>query len=65
MALQTITPECVQDRCCVRPLNKDLGTGKLDKLQSWICAKCGTEWRPRMIEGLNVWEPHERFAIFR
>ncbi len=46
-----------EDDCC-KPLRADL----FNK-QSWICTKCGCEWRPVMIGPLRHWQPVVVFAV--
>ena len=54
-----------EDPCCGKRLGKALLSGKLEGTESWVCPKCGCEWRSKIIEGLRYWSPHEVIEIFK
>lgn len=46
-----------QDDCCTSRLIRAHRIG----VEQWVCPNCGTDWKPRMIEGVRHWEPHPAF----
>ena len=48
-----------EDDCCSKRLMKAKRAG-----DSWVCDKCGCEWRARIIEGFKHWEPKEAIMIW-
>lgn len=51
------------DPCCSKHLAKALRTGALKDKDSWVCPKCGCEWKPRMVETVRHWEPNELIEV--
>ncbi len=51
------------DDCCGARLGVALMEGLTG--DNWVCPRCGVEWRPRLVEGVRWWEPHEVFEIWR
>ena len=56
--LQTYDP----DDCC--PIAKAIESGRLDDADSWICPKCGMEWRAETGQAIKHWSPHPVIVIF-
>jgi len=54
-----------EDPCCGKRLGKALLAGAVDEKDTWVCPKCGCEWRPVAIEGIRYWTPHEVIVIFK
>lgn len=51
------------DECCSEPLIKALNSGAIGDSLSWLCPKCGLEWRRDLHqidpgEGMYHWEPY-------
>ena len=63
--VQTVTPECADDPCCVKHLNKSIAKRTLETAEHWDCPDCGCEWLPREVDGIRVWRPCVFFAIFK
>jgi hypothetical protein len=56
--LQTYEP----DDCC--PIAKAIESGRLDAADSWMCPKCGMEWRAETGEAIKHWSPKPVIVIF-
>lgn len=45
------------DECCGKHIAKALLAGKLANTDTFVCPKCGCEWKARMVEDVRSWEP--------
>jgi len=52
--LQVLTEEAAG--CCRRGWFAAVESGKLVGVRRWACKRCGTEFEPRMHEGLQMWD---------
>jgi hypothetical protein len=48
--LNTIDPD--DEGCCLAGLSR---IADLNAINSWRCPKCGTEWRPNVVDGIRHW----------
>ncbi len=56
--LRTFEP----DKCCGRLIANDAVNGRL--LKAWTCPKCGMEWKPRAVAGVEHWSPAPAVMVF-
>lgn len=75
-ALATATPEppavhsvrlnsVEGDECCGSKITKALGDGALDKVDEWVCPKCGMKWTPEMHGDIRHWMPRPYVILVR
>lgn len=54
------------DPCCSKPWSKAALAGSLDEISEWACPKCGTVWKPRLLDGqIAHWEPVCDMYVFK
>ena len=53
------------DRCCQKPLQKALETGKLTNTDTWECPKCGETWKAEDHGPVRHWRCVPFVAVFR
>ena len=53
-----------EDKCCAKRLNAAIAAGSLDGKDTWICRRCGCEWKATMSGGLRHWQPVVFFERF-
>ncbi len=34
-------------------------------MEAWTCPKCGMDWKPRMIDGIRMWEARPAFLMWK
>lgn len=34
-------------------------------IDTWTCPKCGMDWKPRMVDGMRLWEARPAFMKWR
>lgn len=55
-----------RDECCNKRWQKAANTGALDTAESWECPKCGTVWKPSIIEKtIRHWEPEQTAQVIQ
>lgn len=53
------------DSCCGRAISKALREEQLNKIEEWVCAKCGMKWTPEMHGTIRHWMPRPYFIVVR
>jgi hypothetical protein len=51
--LESLTEEA--DLCCRKAFAKEADKGALDALESWVCPKCGCEYRVQLTGAIRYW----------
>jgi hypothetical protein len=60
--LNVVSDDCVG---CCSALRKALAKGELADKEQWTCPKCGGTWKPRLVEGVRLWEFQAVFMLWR
>ena len=48
-----------------RAISKALREEQLNKIEEWVCAKCGMKWTPEMHGTIRHWMPRPYFIVVR
>ncbi len=60
--LNTLTPDA--SKCCARQWRK-IDEEKLASMSSFICDKCGCEYRPRVEGEIRFWDGYEWASLIK